>query len=91
LDLYQICKRVSSNVLFCFFQTIFFLFWKIKTIFTNSRAVFAVEEKSHAGHMKAMNQNILDGTSKWSAKIAITGLQHLNKQKNVPKFKKKSI
>lgn len=42
--------------------------------FIISRAVFSVEEKSHAGHMKAVKQSVLDGTSKWSAKIAITGL-----------------
>lgn len=38
------------------------------------RAVFGVEDKSHSGHMKAVKQSVLDGTSKWSAKIAITGL-----------------
>ena len=35
--------------------------------------VFNVDEKSHAGHMKVVNQSVLEGTSKWSAKIAITG------------------
>lgn len=33
------------------------------------RQVFNVDEKSHAGHMKAVNAAVLDGTSKWSAKI----------------------
>ncbi|XP_073824825.1 unc-13 [Musca autumnalis] len=41
-------------------------------IFELIRAVFNIEEKSHTGHMKAMKQSVLDGTSKWSAKIAIT-------------------
>ncbi|XP_037925907.1 protein unc-13 homolog B isoform X10 [Hermetia illucens] len=41
-------------------------------IFELIRVVFGVEEKSHAGHMKAVKQSVLDGTSKWSAKIAIT-------------------
>lgn len=40
---------------------------------SSSSAVFGVEEKSHSGHMKAVKQSVLDGTSKWSAKIAITG------------------
>ena len=37
------------------------------------RNVFSIDEKSHAGHMMAIKQSVLDGTSKWSAKIAITG------------------
>lgn len=37
------------------------------------RQVFSVDKKSHSGHMKAVKQSVLDGTSKWSAKIAITG------------------
>ncbi|XP_044739275.1 uncharacterized protein LOC123300715 isoform X3 [Chrysoperla carnea] len=41
-------------------------------IFELIRSVFGVEDKSHAGHMKAVKQSVLDGTSKWSAKIAIT-------------------
>ncbi|KAL7642692.1 UNVERIFIED_CONTAM: hypothetical protein RMT77_007257 [Armadillidium vulgare] len=41
-------------------------------VFELIRAVFSVDEKSHAGHMKSVHQSVLDGTSKWSAKIAIT-------------------
>ncbi|KAL3866051.1 hypothetical protein ACJMK2_043392 [Sinanodonta woodiana] len=41
-------------------------------IFELLRQVFNVDKKSHSGHMKAMKQSVLDGTSKWSAKIAIT-------------------
>ncbi|XP_076465349.1 protein unc-13 homolog B-like [Babylonia areolata] len=41
-------------------------------IFELIRQVFSVDKKSHSGHMKAMKQSVLDGTSKWSAKIAIT-------------------
>lgn len=35
--------------------------------------MFNVDERSHVGHMKAVKQSVLDGTSKWSAKLAITG------------------
>ncbi|CAF1267058.1 unnamed protein product, partial [Didymodactylos carnosus] len=42
-------------------------------IFKTIRDVFNVDEKSHVGHMKAVKQSVLDGTSKWSAKLAITG------------------
>ena len=40
----------------------------------NFRNVFNVDKKSHGGHMKSVKQSVLDGTSKWSAKLAITGL-----------------
>jgi protein unc-13 len=39
--------------------------------------VFNVDEKSHVGHMKAVKQSVLDGTSKWSAKLAITGNENI--------------
>ena len=41
-------------------------------IFELIRQVFGVDKKSHTGHMKAVKQSVLDGTPKWSAKIAIT-------------------
>ncbi|CAF4161971.1 unnamed protein product, partial [Rotaria sordida] len=41
-------------------------------LFKTIRDVFNVDEKSHVGHMKAVKQSVLDGTSKWSAKLAIT-------------------
>ena len=43
-------------------------------IFALIRAVFQVEERAHQGHLKAAVQSVLEGTSKWSAKIAITVL-----------------
>jgi len=33
-----------------------------------------VDAKQHVGHMKAVKQSVLDGTSKWSAKLGITGI-----------------
>ncbi|XP_077989232.1 protein unc-13 homolog B-like isoform X2 [Glandiceps talaboti] len=42
-------------------------------IFELIREVFSVPRTAaHAGHMKAVKQSVLDGTSKWSAKLAIT-------------------
>ncbi|CAM1324812.1 UNC13C (predicted) [Pycnogonum litorale] len=41
-------------------------------IFELIRAVFNFEQKNHVGAMKGVKQSVLDGTSKWSAKIAIT-------------------
>lgn len=32
-----------------------------------------MEPKTHAGHMKAVKKLIWEGTSKWSAKVLITG------------------
>ena len=44
--------------------------WKFHFNFSE---VFRMEPKTHAGHMKAVKNLILDGTSKWLAKIYITG------------------
>ncbi|XP_073960325.1 unc-13 isoform X6 [Choristoneura fumiferana] len=41
-------------------------------IFELIRQVFSIESEPHATHMNTVKQSVLDGTSKWSAKIAIT-------------------
>ncbi|KAG2466840.1 UN13B protein, partial [Polypterus senegalus] len=42
-------------------------------IFDLIRDVFTVEKVAHTQQMKTVKQSVLDGTSKWSAKITITG------------------
>lgn len=48
------------------------LMWK--KVSSEFRSVFGVDDAPHMGHMMSVKQSVLDGTSKWSAKIAITGL-----------------
>lgn len=42
-------------------------------IFDLIREVFGESRMVHAQQMKTVKQSVLDGTSKWSAKITITG------------------
>lgn len=43
-------------------------------IFEEIRKVFNISKMVHTQNMKNIKQSVLDGTSKWSAKITINGI-----------------
>ena len=51
-------------------------FFKVYYFLNNISDVFHMVPKTHSGHMKAVKKLIWEGTSKWSAKVLITGKLH---------------
>ena len=47
--------------------------WKVDSVFNEFQLFFGLDPAKHEEFTKLVQQSILDGTSKWSAKIAITG------------------
>ena len=68
---YEIWKIVLISVMKCYCVALYYTVFVVLC-----RKVFSVDKKSHSGHMKAVKQSVLDGTSKWSAKLAITGIHN---------------
>lgn len=48
--------------------------YMVRVVCVLGRRVFGVDMMSHHGHLKAAQQMVLDGTSKWSARICIQGI-----------------
>ena len=65
-------RNSCCNISFCF--VVFYFILHVGMAELVCRSVFNVDAKQHVGHMKAVKQSVLDGTSKWSAKLGITGM-----------------
>lgn len=55
------------------FVTVVLFLWSMLN-FLFGREVFDLGPALHSGYTEAAKQNILDGTSKWSASISLTGI-----------------
>ena len=52
--------------------------FRTKTVFEQKRSTFKLNQSEHDQNMDNAEQAVLDGTSKWSCKIACTGKLQLN-------------
>lgn len=68
---FHVPARASSISMLCFFP--FSLMWCFRVFLLLHRTTFSVDPDTHIDSLEQAEEIVLEGTSKWSCKIAITG------------------